>query len=177
MSSPCLRLRPHPSYTIKRLPLPPWRTRMTLCIAVACKIANSPRLVLCTDWKEEVEGIGSAEISNKLDWIKDGWAALTAGTASRCDELVGLYTKHLYRANITLDNILEEMKKPAQMHKGALAEDYIQQLLGMPYSHFLKTGKEQLPEDFFREKVSDIGRIKLGASLIIAGFVQGRLLR
>jgi hypothetical protein len=43
----------------------------------------------------------------------------------------------------------------------------------MSYSYFLEHGKDRLPEDFFRDRISYISRIKLQASLIIAGFIRG----
>ncbi len=151
----------------------PWRRKMTLCMAVACEHEDRPRIVLCNDWKEELPGIGSGEYTDKLHWIGKNWPVLSSGTSSRIEELVGIYINHLSKTKLTEHNYLEELKTPAKQFKGVLAEDYIQQLLGMPYSHFLEYGKERLPEDFFRERVSEIGRITLGASLIITGFLLG----
>jgi hypothetical protein len=143
---------------------------LTLCIAAACQHKDEPRIVLCTDWQLEAEGLGKSETTNKMDWVKDGWPALTADVLYHADALIGVYANHLAELELTGDNILEEMKVPAEKYKAVLANDYIQQSLGISYEYFLEHGKERFPEDVFREKMDEINRIKLGASLIIAGF-------
>lgn len=146
---------------------------MTLCMAIACEHKEEPRIVLCNDWKEESQGIGSAEHTDKQNWIADGWPVLTAGKSSQIEELVRLYRSHMAHTNLTENNYLDEFKEPAKQYKGVLAEDYIQHLLGVGYAYFLEHGKNRFPDEFFRDHVSEIGQIKIEASLIIAGFLQG----
>lgn len=146
---------------------------MTLCMAVACDQEDEPRIVLCNDWKEGSEGIGSAENTDKQTWVADQWPALTAGNSSQIEEMLRLYRSHLSRTSLTENNYLDEFKEPAKQFKGVLAEDYIQQLLGVSYSYFLEYCKVRFPDDFFRDRTTEVSRIKIQASLIIAGFLPG----
>lgn len=145
---------------------------MTLCIAAACEHGLEPRIVLCSDWQQQVEGVGGSETRNKQDWVKDGWPVLEADTLCHAEELIGLYVSHLKDVDLTEQNVLDEMKFPAQHYKATLANDYIQQTLGISYDYFLQYGKERLPKKLFEEKADEISRIKLGVSLIICGFAK-----
>jgi hypothetical protein len=145
---------------------------MTLCMAASCQLGEEPRIVLCTDWQQQVEGVGGAENRNKLDWVKDGWPVVVSDTLCHAEELVGTYRKHLEGIELVEANVLDEMKIPAQTYKAALADDYIKQTLGIDYNYFLQYGKERLPEELFRDKLDEVSRIELGASLIIAGFAK-----
>jgi hypothetical protein len=49
-------------------------------------------------------------------------------------------------------------------------EYFFSSLLGIPYSEFLDTGKSKLPEDVFRELVSDIKAISLGCMILVVDF-------
>jgi hypothetical protein len=144
---------------------------MTVCIAAACGHEDEPRIVLCHDWQQEIEGLGSSETRNKMDWVKDGWPVLEADLLNRAESLIRIYVDHLANVDLTEENVFSEMKVPAQQFKGILADDYIRQLLGIDYNYFLQYGKERFPADFFREKMNEVSQITLGASLIIAGFV------
>ena len=146
---------------------------MTLCMAVACELEDEPRIVLCHDWKEESDSIGSFEHTDKLTWVHDKWPTLTAGSSSRIEEILRLYRRHLKHTVLTEDNYFAEFKAPAQLFKAALADDYIQQMLGITYPYFLEFGKERLPEEIYRDRLAEIGRMTLQASLIIAGFLPG----
>ena len=136
-----------------------------------CSHGKEPRIVLCSDWQQQIEGIGAAETRNKLDWVKNGWPVLVSDTLCHADALVRVYADHLRSVELTEENILSEMKIPAQQYKGILANDYVQQMLGVDYNYFLQYGKRRFPDDFFREKTNEVARIRLGASLIISGFV------
>jgi hypothetical protein len=152
-------------------PRMPRRGRMTLCMAAACQHNGEPRIVLCTDWQQQVEGIGGAENRNKMEWIKAGWPALIADVLCHADALIDEYSTHLARVTLHGSNVFTELKKPAHAYKRALAADYIKQLLGVDYDFFLQQGKEKFPDEYLRERVEEVSRIKLGVSLIIAGFV------
>ena len=146
---------------------------MTLCMAVACVHEDEPRIVLCNDWKEEVDGIGSSEMTDKQSWVADGWPCLNAGDGNRIEDLLRVYRSHLAKTPLDENNYVDELKAPAQLFKGQLAESYVQQMLGVSYDYFLRYGKRRFPEDFFREQISNISKIKLNASLIICGFIAG----
>ena len=147
---------------------------MTLCMAVACTHEGEPRIVLCSDWREESQGIGSSEYTNKLNWVHDKWPALTAGTASQIEELLRCYRVHMKNAELTEFNYLDELKKPAHEFKAKLSDDYVRQVLGISYVELLRHGKEKLPDEVFRERISEISRIKIQAHLIVAGFLKGK---
>jgi hypothetical protein len=152
--------------------IPLRRHTVTLCIAAACLDGDEPKVVLCTDWREEVEGVGSAETSDKLTFIKDGWLALLAGDGAAGDALVSVYQTELGDTTLTQANLLTELEKPMHKRKQCLADSYTRQTLGMAYSEFLRYGKQKFPEDFFKEHISQIMKIRLDASLIICGFVD-----
>jgi hypothetical protein len=132
---------------------------MTLCTAAACEHGLEPRIVLCSDWQQQLEGVGGGETRNKQDWIKNGWPVLVADTLCHAEEMIGVYVDHLKKVELTEDNLLAEMKTPAQLYKGILADDYMQQLIGVNYNYFLQYGKRRFPEDFFREKMDEVSRI------------------
>ena len=166
-----IRLLPRP---LQRKPRRlPKRKDMTLCIAVACEmgLGREPRIVLCTDWQQEMEGIGAAENRNKLSWVKEGWPVLIADILCHAAGLTDEYGAHLGKIVLDRENVLSELKKPAQRYKRILANDYLNQLVGFDYNEFLER-KAQFPDEFFRERIDEISRIKLGASLIISGFVE-----
>lgn len=141
-------------------------------MAAACEHEKEPRIVFCTDWQQQIEGIGGAENRNKMDFVKDGWPVLIADTLCHAEELIGIYRSHLKTVDLVETNVLDEMKIPAQMYKATLANDYIKQTLGVDYNYFLQYGKRRFPEELHREKLDEISRIKLGVSLIVAGFAK-----
>ena len=73
---------------------PPWRYRMTLCVAAACRDRGKPRIVLATDWRTE-SAVASADIQDKLYWMSDNIAVLIAGTVSRAVELRDTFKQFL----------------------------------------------------------------------------------
>jgi hypothetical protein len=60
---------------------------MTVCIGALCVEDNSPRIVLCRDWRGEVPEVGSSETVMKRRHLSDQWVALLAGNIARADEL------------------------------------------------------------------------------------------
>lgn len=160
--------KPHPSIRLLRRP------KVTLCIAAMCEVeADDPRVVLCTDWRQE-SYLAHSETADKLRILPNGWIALVADTASRDEELVALYESHLLPLTKFKDDaeLFSEMKKPAQQYKANLANEYISHTVGMSYSDFLS--KDNIPEDFFTKRLNEISQIRLDASLILAGFVAVR---
>ena len=147
---------------------------MTVCIAAECTHNGEPRIVLCSDWKGET-ALGGSETTDKLRVLPKGWVALIADTLSRAEELVAQYESHFERLAAFTDDrhLYEEMKKPAQALKAMLANDYVQQTMGMSYTDFL-TRAEHLPKEFVTQRLMEVSEIKLHASLILAGFVGGK---
>lgn len=153
-------------------------TPVTLCIAAACTHNKQPRVVLCTDWKEETAlgniSLGSSQNADKLYWVKKGWAALVAGNETRARELVRAYTKQMRRNRRVNEygNAPEELKKPPQAQKQKLIDEYLRRDFGIAFEWFLDKGKEKLPPETVRECLATIKRINLGASMILSGFVN-----
>jgi len=144
---------------------------MTLCIAATCLDGDKPKIVMCTDWREEYPAIGSHENADKLSFIKDSWPVLLAGEGPSEEALVATYEQELKQVDLTQANIYEKLKAPMHKRKEILADDYTRQMLGIPYQEFLIRGRSTFPDDFYRQHVEEIERIRLGASLIICGFI------
>jgi hypothetical protein len=54
---------------------------MTVCIAAICTVEGDKRkIVLCRDWRGEIQGVGSSDNIEKFRWIGKGWAAVYAGS-------------------------------------------------------------------------------------------------
>jgi 20S proteasome alpha/beta subunit len=146
---------------------------VTLCIAAACFDGDAPKIVLCTDWKDEMEGIGSAETIDKLSFIRDGWVALVAGDAPDSEALVTLYRNQLGDVDLTRANFFDELKRPMHERKRILADDYTRQLLGINYEEVLQRGSETFGVEFVQQHLAEIKQLRLGASLILCGFLDG----
>jgi 20S proteasome alpha/beta subunit len=144
---------------------------MTLCIAAACEHEEKPAVVLCSDWRGETDSAG-AEIVDKFRWVKDGWPCLIAGSVSKADELVETYERHLEKKTLTRLTLVQELKIPLQQRKTEIANEYVQRILGISYSEFLRDGLRQLPQEFFQQTVNAIANLGLECDLIIAGCLQ-----
>jgi hypothetical protein len=145
---------------------------MSLCIAATCSDGDDPKIVMCTDWRAEFPAIGSHENADKLSFIKDGWPVLLAGEGPSEVALVSVYQQDLKSANLKQDNIYDQLKAPMHKRKATLADDFTQQMLGITYRDFLAKGKATFPDEFFRQHVEQVEKIRLGASLIICGFID-----
>jgi hypothetical protein len=102
-----------------------------------------------------------------------GWPVLMAGTISKSNELVNVYAGHLesnYR-KINEFNLLNTLREPAHIQKSKLVDHYFQQTYSFSRAYFYGEGKAKLPESFIADQEDAISRIKLEASLIIAGFI------
>ena len=149
-----------------------WRKNVTVCIAAACRHEGSPRIVLGADWKQETYLAGS-ETADKLRRLPKNWVALIADDLSRAEELTAQYETHLESWGHELRDDLDlftEMKKPAHAQKAALVDQYVRQSLGISYAEFMANA-DRMPAEFVTEKLYEIQKIKLGAALILAGFV------
>jgi hypothetical protein len=149
---------------------------MTLCIAAICEDTEEKKgkIVLCSDMERETEGVGASETEDKLGLVRPGWPALMAGTISRAGELLNVYAEYLAKnfAGIDEFNLLDQLRKPAHIQKARLVDHYLQQTFSFNRAYFHGDGKNKLPEDFMRIQQEIISRIKLEASLIIAGYIE-----
>lgn len=152
---------------------PKWRKNVTVCIAAICKHKGEPRIVLCSDWKGEVEGLAGSETTDKLRRLPKGWMALMADKISRATELVAYYETAIGAMSDCVGDkpLFSAMRKPAQEYKAALIDDYIRQMLGISYETF-RAQAEHLPADFVSARMGEVSAIRLQAQLILAGFVQ-----
>jgi hypothetical protein len=148
---------------------------MTLCIAAVCEDLpdTQPKIVLCTDMERQTEGIGSSETEDKLDFVRPGWPTLVAGTIPKGHELVNVYAEYLdaHYNEINEFNLVEYLRKPVHIQKLRLVDHYFQQTFSFTSAYFYGEGKTKLPESFILEQEVAVSRIKLEASLIIAGFI------
>jgi len=145
---------------------------MTLCIAANCLDGDEPKIVMCTDWREEYPWIGSHENADKLDFVKDGWPVLLSGEGPSEKALVSVYQQALKNVEFRQENIFEKLKAPIETRKSQMANDYTTQTLAMSHEDFLKEGRSRLPKSLFTRHANAIETIRLGASLIICGFID-----
>lgn len=151
------------------------RNRVTVCIGAICRASDedkSGRIVVCHDWQQETY-LSHSDTADKFRTLPRGWVALMCGTLSRAEELVAQYETKLQGLQKVDDDLrlFEAMKEPAFLHKRSLADEYTKQSLGMPYAKFLELA-DKLPDDFVTGVLETIGKIKLGAEIIIAGFIS-----
>jgi len=145
---------------------------VTLCIAAACQYRNQPRIVTCTDWKLS-STLGSSETADKLRWIKKpNWVALTAGVAAKAEALVRTYRGFFANKEITEETAPGLFTTTAIAQLMWLKNCYVRQKHAVTYDHFREKGKKEFPESVFLKTHMEVEAIDLGASLIIAGFVN-----
>jgi hypothetical protein len=147
-------------------------TPVTLCIAGACQYRNKPIIVTCTDWKSS-SSLGASETADKLRWLKPpNWIALTAGGAAHADALVRAYRVGLKDKPITEENATELFNEIAVGQMAWIKNNLVQRLLGVTYEHLRLKGKKEFPESVILDTYVELRKVTLGASLIVAGFVQ-----
>jgi hypothetical protein len=147
---------------------------MTLCIAAVCDDDRKagPKIVLCADMQWQMEGIGASETEDKLGFVRAGWPTLIAGTITKANDLIHVYAEYLaeHFTEITEFNLKDRLRIPAHTQKERLVDEYLRQTYAFDREYFYGSGNT-LPETFVSMVTENISRIKLGASLIIAGFV------
>jgi hypothetical protein len=147
---------------------------MTLCIAAVCDDdrKTDPKIVLCADMQWQMEGIGASETEDKLGFVRAGWPTLIAGTITKANDLIQVYAEYLVEhfTEITEFNLKDRLRIPAHTQKERLVDEYLRQTYAFDRDYFYGSGNT-LPETFVSMVTENISRIKLGASLIIAGFV------
>jgi len=146
---------------------------MTVCIAAICSDGeDNNKVVLCRDWRGEVQGVGSFENTEKFRWLAKGWVALLAGNISRAEEMCLLYESHLKKTTLTEENILDELRHVFHEYKKTLIDSHFKTKYGVPYTFVINQGKEKFGEEFIEKCVDEASRIYVGAELIITGFVE-----
>jgi 20S proteasome alpha/beta subunit len=174
---PCL-----PLFNPKRRP--PWRYRMTLCVAAACIENRKPRIVIATDWRAETS-VASADTQDKLYWIDDNIPVLIAGTVSRAIELKDTYRQFLEerkkkedakleheRTPITRSNLIDVFKIPTVIFKNKLATEHIGLKYGMTYKAFLSAvARKEIPPTIAVRELNDIAKLDFDCCLILMMFV------
>ena len=151
----------HPK--IKRLPR---REDMTLCVAAFGQDEiGKVHFCWCANKRIETHSTGSETIY-KYRKLSPSWAALYAGTVARADELVSLYVTHLRGMDLDLHSAIEELRKPPQVLKRRLVEEYVQNTLAMSYDDFLSKGPS-LPASLYETIASEVSRLEIGCQLIL----------
>ena len=146
---------------------------MTVGIAVACDWNNTPKIVMCSDFLIS-SGIGSVDNYQKCWVLKNGWYSAWSGEKSAINILGKHYVNYLSGVSaISDENISTHLRQPLQNRKRELANEFVQSKFAMSYEDFLKTGKENFPEETYRRTLEYISRIELEAEAIIAGFADG----
>lgn len=149
------------------------RRSMTLCIAAVCTAEDdSQKVVLCRDWRGEIQGVGSSDNIEKVRWLAKGWVALFAGSDPRADELCTRFQNHIKQTPFTEENILEQTRFIFHEYKKSLADSYFNTKYGFPYSFIVNHGKERFGEAFLGDCLNEAAKLYVGVELIIVGFVD-----
>jgi hypothetical protein len=152
---------------------PTWERRdVTVCIAAACDMApdRERKIVLCFDWKVST-AIGSSETKYKMKHLGKDWVALWSGNESDIMLLGNLFEKEFRGAtDIDETNAVQLVRNGISLRKREKAEELTQGRFALSYDDFLKIGKNRLPSDLYRDTLSEIGNLRLGAQAIVCGF-------
>jgi hypothetical protein len=150
---------------------------MTLCIAAFAingwkmkgpEKMEGPKINVCVVFDKRIEtSTSGAEIAFKFKKVSANWAALIAGNVSRAEELLSLYTSNLPSEPIPDTELLDELRKPPQTFKRRLAEEYVQNMIGISYGEFLSTGRASLPASLFENIAYDVAKLDIACQLIL----------
>jgi len=165
---PRRRVPPRPSLYPKPERLP-WREKMTLCLAAEFMRDGESGVIAAYDMNAENEWVG-ADIQHKGYFLLDDFFFMMAGSISRAIELARCCENVISERQTKGDETLESLQEAVVMQKRKLAAEYVGMRLGMSYEEFFDTGKEKLPEEIFREIITDIKGIGLGCSLLVIDF-------
>jgi hypothetical protein len=146
---------------------------MTVCIAAICEDGADEKLVLCSDRKLS-SGLGSADVGKKDFLLPHAWRMLTAGNEGDYRALLKLYQLELLgRPKPSFATVDEVLKAPLFRRKQQIADSYIKKRFAITHAEFVANGKERLPADLYHDAMQRIGRMDLGAEVILAGHVEG----
>jgi len=147
---------------------------MTVCIAALCYENNKSGIVVCSDHRFESYFAGG-ETGWKLSVIIPGWTAMLSGDTGKAHELIATYREYLSREDafaLTEHNVTAELKRPVELFKTRLIEDFIRLQIGMSYEEFLRNSSTL--GNVFVEMMYQIRTITLGCSIILAGFIAAK---
>jgi ATP-dependent protease HslVU (ClpYQ) peptidase subunit len=146
---------------------------MTVCIAAICAVENDrSKIVLCRDWRGEIQGVGSSDNIEKIRKIAKGWVALYAGSDPRAEELLVRYENHIKKTPFTEENIVDEARAVFHEYKKTLIESHFNTKYGVPYTFIINHAMQKFGETFVRECVDEASKIFVGVELLLAGFVE-----
>jgi 20S proteasome alpha/beta subunit len=113
-----------------------------------------------------------ANIQHKTFQLSDDCSVLLSGDLSRAKELTELCREFINKATAGNDEwgIISVLQNAAKEQKRRLADEYIGARLGISYAEFLDSGKSKLPDDLFRDLITDVKDIQLGCTLLIVDF-------
>lgn len=139
---------------------------MTLCVAGFGQDKIGERnVVCCSDMRTETRSTGSETIY-KFRKLSDQLGALYAGSVARADELMAIYVDYFSTKEIPARNAIEEFRKPPQILKRRLVEEYVQNTLALSYDDFLSRGTS-LPPSLYENATGEIARMDIGCQLIL----------
>jgi len=99
----------------------PWRRKMTLCIAAACREEKEHRIVISADQRSEVAWAGG-NVAFKFGWASVEMAALIAGDESKARDLLVTCCETLGTDALDTLNISEKINQAAAAHKAKLVD-------------------------------------------------------
>ena len=144
---------------------------MTLCVAaVAMDVDHGPCIVSCFDKRGETD-MTSSQTEMKFRYLGGHWFALFAGDIFQANELLDLYKTHLKDRVLRRKELVDELRKPADLLRGKLVDRFVRSRFSLSYREFLTLGS-QFPEDIYRDTCHEISELTLDCELIIFGFVE-----
>jgi 20S proteasome alpha/beta subunit len=147
---------------------------MTLCIAATCLDKKGARIVVSSDWRQEVGDFASSEIQNKLYWLfKGSWCVLIAGTVSSAHSLVSTLRKSIDHKRLSRLNIEDEIFRAVLMHKSKLVERYVMVRHNVTFDYFQRN-RQEFNEIHWAETSTGIEKINLDCQLIACTFIKSQ---
>ena len=143
---------------------------MTVCISAICQHNGEPRIVLCSDWMVDNEWMTS-ETMNKQICIAPRWYALPAGSVARGNELMAEFRIGFAKESPKIGRILPLFNDIVNSRRRKIIEETVQSAIGKEYEWLLEKGKASLPDDSYSRLIQSVEYTKLGAQLILSGFV------
>ena len=143
---------------------------MTLCIGALAQRYTLPQIIVSFDKKISTEE-ASSDVEFKCAHLPWRLFAMYSGTISSAIELLRLYDYHLRGLEtFNWNRALEEIRIPPQVFKTNLADQYVQQQLGISYERFLVSGSSEIDPELRRQMLYAIAEMAIDADLLICGF-------
>lgn len=149
------------------------RRAVTVCIGALC-LENDlePSIVLCRDWRGELQGVGATDEVYKLKRLSYRWVALIAGNTSRADELCLRLEYAMRETPLTEQNIANEIRKVYSDFKRSLADSFLKRRFGISMDTLIDKGVSAFGETFVKGCFDEISQLSVGVELIVAGFID-----